>query len=235
MNLGVSTLVVFIFARYFVANTLKERELANRLLLNILPEGIARTLKSKSGTIAERHENVCVLFADIVGFTEYSSSATPEELVSKLDDIFRKFDALVSKYNLEKIKGNHWRCLHARHGIPTPTENCPERVADTAIEMHEVVEKIQRNSHSSFKIRIGIHCGPVVAGVIGHSKFAYDLWGDTVNVASRLEASSEEGKIHVSELMQQHLNDKYDLQKRGEIDIKGKGLMETYYLVRRKN
>ncbi len=234
MNMGVSTFVVFIFARYFVANTMKERELANRLLLNILPEGIARTLKSKSGTIAEHHENVCVLFADIVGFTEYSSTATPEELVSKLDDIFRKFDALVGKYNLEKIKTIGDAYMLAA-GIPVPTDNCPERVADTALEMHEEVEKVQRDSNSSFKIRIGIHCGPIVAGVIGHSKFAYDLWGDTVNVASRLEASSEEGKIHVSEAMRMHLNDKYTLQKRGEIDIKGKGLMETYYLVGRRN
>ena len=234
MNLGVSSTVVFIFARYFVANTLKERELANRLLLNILPEGIAKTLKSKSGTIAEHHENVCVLFADIVGFTEYSSTATPEELVSKLDDIFKKFDGLVSKYKLEKIKTIGDAYMLAA-GIPSLTENCPERVADTAIEMHEVVEKIQRNSQSSFKIRIGIHCGPVVAGVIGHSKFAYDLWGDTVNVASRLEASSEEGKIHVSEALQKNLKDKYNLQRRGEIDIKGKGLMETYYLLGRRN
>ena len=233
MNISASSLAIFIFARYFVANTMKERERANNLLLNILPKDIAGRLKSNVGSIAQRHEEVCVVFADIVGFTRYSSSVTPEELVSKLDMIFSKFDTLVYKYRLEKIKTIGDAYMVAG-GIPVKTENCAERIADMALEMHEVVEKITKGPDSNFTIKIGIHCGPVVAGVIGTSKFAYDLWGDTVNIASRLESTCEEGMIQVSNTMRSVLNDKFHLRKRGEIETKGIGLLETYYLLARK-
>ncbi len=234
MNISIPSLAIFIFARYFIANTMKERERANGLLLNILPDDIANKLKSNVGSIAQRHEEVCVLFADIVGFTKYSATVTPEELVSKLDNIFSKFDTLVYKYKLEKIKTIGDAYMVAA-GIPVKTENCAERIADMALNMHEIVGEIPKGHDSNFTIKIGMHCGPVVAGVIGTSKFAYDLWGDTVNIASRLESTCEEGKIQVSNSMRSVLDDKYNLQKRGEIETKGIGMIETYYLLGRKN
>ena len=234
MNISMPSLVIFIFARYFVTNTMRERERANGLLLNILPNEIANKLKSNSGSIAQRHEEVCVVFADIVGFTKYSATVSPEELVSKLDMIFSKFDALVDKYKLEKIKTIGDAYMVAA-GIPVKTENCAERIADMALAMHEVVEKIPKGPDSNFTIKIGMHCGPVVAGVIGTSKFAYDLWGDTVNIASRLESTCEEGKIQISNKMRSLLDDKYYLQKRGDVETKGIGWMETYYLLGRRN
>ncbi len=233
MNIGVSSLVVFAFAGYFVSNTMKERAQVNALLLNILPEEIANKLKTNQGSIAQRHDEVCVLFADIVGFTNYSSLVSPEELVAKLDTIFRSFDMLAAKYKLEKIKtiGDSYMLAG---GIPLLRENCTEHMGNVAIEMHRVVAKIQKVPGSNFTIKIGMHFGQVVAGVIGGSKFAYDLWGDTVNIASRLESTCEEGKIHVSEQLRNELEENFLFEHRGEIEMKGKGVMETYYLVGRK-
>lgn len=229
MNLSFSSAVVFLFAGFFVRSTLMEREEANRLLLNILPEKTARALKSREGIIAEKHENVSILFADIVEFTRYSSTKQPEEIVSKLNDIFSQFDLLVEGHGLEKIKtiGDAYMVVG---GL---TDNSPDhlgQIAALALAMMASIETFERESGISFSLRIGIHTGPVVAGVIGKSKFAYDLWGDTVNVASRMESTGVDRKIQVSEPVARALGDQFEFDKRGSVDIKGRGLMDTYFL-----
>lgn len=230
MNIGVSSTVVFIFASFFVSNTLKERKRADNLLLNILPESIAKILKKNTGIIAEKYDNVSVLFADIVGFTDYASKSTPENLVSKLDLIFNRFDNVANKYKLEKIKTIGDAYMVAG-GIPHVDENSCHHIGMMGIEMQKSIEDINRDYDTQFSIRIGIHCGPAVAGVIGQSKFAYDLWGDTVNVASRMESSGMSGKIQVTDSFYNKTRNHFQFEKRGTIDVKGKGAIETYFLV----
>ena len=229
MNLSFSSVVVFIFASYFVSTALTEREKANRLLLNILPSKIAKTLKTKAGVIADAHAEVTVLFADIVGFTQYSSGVSPKDLVSKLNQIFHCFDELAENYGLEKIKtiGDAYMVVG---GLPEHRDDHTQAVASMALDMMSEIKNIEASAGISFSLRIGIHSGPVVAGVIGKSKFAYDLWGDSVNVASRMESSGKEGRIQVSEAAYKRLKDDFTFEKRGAVEIKGKGAMETYFL-----
>lgn len=229
MNLGASSVVVFIFASFFVSNTLKEKKRADLLLLNILPTSIAKTLKEKSGVIAKKHSDVSVLFADIVGFTAYAGKADPEELVYQLDEIFNRFDQIASKYQLEKIKTIGDAYMVAS-GIPEDNAQHQENIGEMAKEMLNAIKEINKSSGTNFDIRIGIHSGPVVAGVIGKSKFAYDLWGDTVNIASRMESSGEAGKIQVSDVFYKGAKSKFNYTSRGQISVKGKGEMETYFL-----
>ena len=234
MNLCVSSLVVFVFAYFFVSSALKEREKANQLLLNILPKSIANKLKNEKGVIANGHDEVSVLFADIVGFTEYSSKNPPVRVVSSLDEIFKTFDELSHKYGLEKIKTIGDAYMVAA-GIPEATENHAKSIALFALDMLRALEKLNNKGFEDFSIRIGINSGPVVAGVIGKSKFAYDLWGDTVNVASRMESNGEPGVIQVSKVSYQLLKNDFEFLNKGLRDIKGKGKMETYYLIKKKN
>ena len=234
MNLCISSVVVFVFAFFFVSSALKEREKANQLLLNILPKSIANKLKNEKGVIANGHDEVSVLFADIVGFTEYSSKNPPEQVVASLDEIFSTFDELSHKYGLEKIKTIGDAYMVAA-GIPEATENHAKSIALFALDMLKALEKLNNKGIEDFSLRIGIHSGPVVAGVIGKSKFAYDLWGDTVNVASRMESNGEPGVIQVSKVSYQLLKNDFEFLNKGLIDIKGKGKMETYYLIKKKN
>ena len=230
MNLSVSSLVVFIFASYFVTSAVNEREKANRLLLNILPSKAAQDLKTHGGVIAEQYDDVSVLFADIVDFTRYSSAISPDQLVTKLNEIFSRFDDLTDRYGLEKIKtvGDAYMVVG---GLPEPKPGHAETIAALALDMLSTIKEIEKEDGVSFSLRIGIHTGPVVAGVIGKSKFAYDLWGDTVNVASRMESSGTENSIQVSEAVYRVLKEKFRFRKRGVVDIKGIGAMETYYLL----
>ena len=210
-----------------------EQEKSERLLLNILPEMIADRLKQGQINIADGFAEVTVLFADIVGFTEISSRTSPEELVELLNKIFSAFDRLSEKYGLEKIKtiGDNYMVAG---GLPLPCTNHAESIAEMALEMQQEIMKFRDECGEPITIRIGINTGPVVAGVIGTKKFIYDLWGDAVNTASRMESQGLPGKIQVSRSTYELLCDRYVLEKRGKINVKGKGAMTTYLLVGRK-
>ncbi len=210
-----------------------EQEKSEKLLLNILPKAIADRLKIGVHTIADKFEDVTVLFSDLVGFTELSAGVSASDLVEKLNQIFIAFDRLSEKHGLEKIKtiGDAYMLVG---GLPTPRDDHVEAVADMAIEMLDEIAWLNEQNQEDFKIRIGMHTGPVVAGVIGKHKFNYDLWGDTVNTASRMESQGIPDEIQVSEVVYNRLKDKFFLEERGLIPIKGKGKMNTYLLKGRK-
>jgi class 3 adenylate cyclase/tetratricopeptide (TPR) repeat protein len=207
-------------------------ERSEELLLNVLPSAIADRLKSGERTIADKFDSVTVLFADVVGFTKLSASTTPEGLVSLLDALFSGFDELAERYGLEKIKtiGDAYMVVG---GLPVLAEDHAERVARFALAMQPLVnEMADKFGMPGLAMRIGLHTGEVVAGVIGKKKFAYDLWGDTVNTASRMESRGEAGKIQVSPEVYELLREKFVFEERGEIEVKGKGKMRTWFLVR---
>jgi len=210
-----------------------EQEESERLLLNILPAPIAEQLKHDPGAIAEHFDEVSILFADIVGFTSLSERLSPVELVNLLNEVFSRFDELAEYLGLEKIKTIGDAYMVAA-GLPVPRADHAEAIADMALAMQNVVDHLQFEQTEKFQIRIGINTGIVVAGVIGIKKFIYDLWGDTVNVASRMESSGEPGGIQVTEATYQRLKNKYLFEKRGTIQVKGKGEMVTYWLQSRK-
>lgn len=206
-----------------------EQEQLEALLLNILPAPISKRLQKGENPIAERFEEVSVLFADLVGFTEFSSRKTPEELVLILNAIFSEFDQLAQAYGLEKIKtiGDAYMVVG---GLPTFRPDHAEAVAQMALSMQTAITQINAQIGETFKLRIGINTGPVVAGVIGLNKFIYDLWGDTVNTASRMEANGIPGEIQVTMATYEQLKRQFLFAERGHIPIKGKGEMITYLL-----
>ncbi len=206
-----------------------ERNESERLLLNVLPRSIAERLKSGEQQIADSYRTVTVLFADISGFTVYSAKVTPEQLVARLNAIFTAFDDMIEVYGLEKIKTIGDAYMIAG-GLPEECEDHADRVAGFALGMLRVIDRINVETGETFAMRIGMHSGPVVAGVIGKHKFTYDLWGDTVNTASRMESHGAKGKIQLSEAAAQALSDKYEVVDRGTIDVKGKGEMKTFWL-----
>ncbi|GET44550.1 adenylate/guanylate cyclase domain-containing protein [Microseira wollei] len=210
-----------------------EQEKSERLLLNILPEPIANRLKDQHHSIADGFAEVTILFADIVKFTELSSQVSPEELVSLLNEIFSAFDRLTERYGLEKIKTIGDAYMVAG-GIPNPRPDHAEAVAEMALDMRLEIAEFNKRHDSNCNIRIGINTGPVVAGVIGTKKFIYDLWGDTVNVASRMESHGMAGAIQVTADTYERLRDRFEFESRGKITIKGKGEMMTYLLLGRK-
>ncbi|NMF58277.1 adenylate/guanylate cyclase domain-containing protein [Pseudanabaena yagii] len=210
-----------------------EQEKSERLLLNILPKAIADRLKQSHGVIADSFESVTVLFADIVNFTRMSSELSPQDLVDLLNLIFSNFDTFCEIYGLEKIKTIGDAYMVAG-GIPIPRTNHAEAIACMALDMLDKVDELRILTGSPLQIRVGIHTGAVIAGVIGTQKFIYDLWGDTVNVASRMESHSEVGKIQVTAETYQLLKHKFDLVERGVIEVKGKGMMQTYWLISKR-
>nr|WP_246834712.1 adenylate/guanylate cyclase domain-containing protein [Leptospira levettii] len=205
-----------------------EHQKSESLLLNILPASIADRLKSKNEIIADKSSEATILFADIVDFTVLSQTMEPEKIVSILNEIFSEFDTIVQNHNLEKIKTIGDAYMVAS-GIPEAREDHCEAVALCALDMLSSIENGITQDSKPFKIRIGIHTGPVVAGVIGKSKFIYDLWGDSVNTASRMESHGTEGKIHVSKEVYQKLKSNFTFETKREIQVKGKGIMETYF------
>jgi adenylate cyclase len=221
----------YIYRIYFRAESRLEfeRKRSERLLHNILPVKVANRLKSDHGTIADGFSQCSVLFADIEGFTQFSNSIAPELLVTHLNEVFSRFDDLVDKYDLEKIKtiGDAYMVVA---GLPDPRDNHAESAADFAIEVLDILQGYQIEEQKQLRVRIGIDSGPVVAGVIGKKKFIYDLWGDTVNTAARMESHGLPGEIHVTQNTYELLKDKYEFIDRGAVSIKDKGIMETYLL-----
>jgi adenylate cyclase len=210
-----------------------EQEKSERLLLNILPAPIAARLKHDQGIIAEQFDDVTVLFADIVDFTTLAARITPTELVGMLNQIFSLFDQLAEQHGLEKIKtiGDAYMVVG---GLPAACADHAEAVADMALDMRRAIACFNAEQGELFTIRIGISSGSAVAGVIGTTKFAYDLWGDTVNTASRMESHGLPGHIQVSAATYKRLRKTYRFTARGRIDVKGKGAMRTYLLERKK-
>jgi len=209
-----------------------EKERSDLLLRNILPDQTAKELKDKGKVQAKRFDSVSVMFTDFKGFTAYSDKLSPEELVDSIDYYYSKFDDIIEKYGLEKIKtvGDAYMCAG---GLPFPTNDHPIKMIGAAIEIAEFVnesKKVDPDAMTRFDIRIGINTGPVVAGVVGKKKFAYDIWGDTVNIASRMESNSEPGKVNISDNTYQLIKGQYKCTYRGEIDAKNKGMMKMYFV-----
>ncbi len=236
--LGVCT-TAYVLLQYFVRareRTLTalevERAKSERLLLNVLPASVASRLKESDQVIADGFAEATVLFADIVGFTPLAQGRTPRDVVVLLDQVFAGWDELAARHGVEKIKtiGDAYM---AAAGLPTPREDHAEAIADMALEMGAEVQRCAGATGVPLEVRIGIDSGPVVAGVIGRSKFIYDLWGDTVNTASRMESHGLPGAIQVTERTYEQLRDRYELRERGTIEVKGKGPMTTYLLASR--
>jgi class 3 adenylate cyclase len=210
------------------ARLAEEHARSERLLLNILPAAISARLKDDE-EIADGFAEVTVLFADIVGFTELSQELSPRALVEMLNRTFSAFDDLAIRLGLEKIK-TIGDCYMVAGGLPERSDDHAERMAEMALGMREELARINREGGYSLALRIGIHTGPVVAGVIGKRKFIYDLWGDTVNTASRMESSGVAGEIQLSAATNRKLEPTYETSSRGVVKVKGKGEMETYFL-----
>ncbi|MBI4779927.1 MAG: adenylate/guanylate cyclase domain-containing protein [Oscillatoriophycideae cyanobacterium NC_groundwater_1537_Pr4_S-0.65um_50_18] len=236
---GICNLSVFLYERlqraeFFARCALeREQEKSEKLLLNILPEAIAQQLKQDQRTIAESFAEVTVLFADIVGFTRICASIPATELVTLLNQIFSTFDELAEKHGLEKIKtiGDAYMVVG---GLPLERPDHAEAIAQMALDMQDAIAQFSMEQNQPFSIRIGINTGPVIAGVIGTKKFIYDLWGDTVNVASRMESQGIPGQIQVTSDAYDRLHHAFLLKERGRIEIKGKGVMTTYLLQEKK-
>ena len=218
----VSGLLIVVLLAGFI---FKERRKSEKLLLNILPVETAKELKVKGKATAKHYESVTVMFTDFKGFTTIAEKLSAEELVSELDFLFRKFDEIISKYNIEKIKtiGDAYMCAS---GLPTPNTNHAENIVKAALEIQSWM--VEQNN--KWQLRIGIHTGPVTAGVVGDKKFAYDIWGDTVNTASRMESSGEAGKINISGTTYHLIQKKFSCEFRGKIPAKNKGEIEMYFV-----
>ncbi len=206
-----------------------EQAKTEQLLLNILPRKIAQRLKSGEEHIADAFPNVSVLFADMVGFTAMSRTMTASALVEVLGDLFSRFDLITEKHGLEKIK-TIGDCYMLAGGVPDPMDDHAHAVIDAAIEFCTALEEMRERTGGALRMRIGVHSGPIVAGVIGLRKFTYDLWGDTVNVASRMESTGEPGRIHVSVNTAELIRNDFKLESRGSIEVKSLGQVETFFV-----
>jgi adenylate cyclase len=207
-----------------------EQERSERLLLNIFPQTIAQRLKYSSQIIADSFPAVTVLFADLVGFTQFAERMPPSDVVALLNQIFSMFDQLAEQHGLEKIKtiGDAYMVVA---GLPEPRDDHARAIAQMSLDMQYALAQFNQQTGQTLNIRIGINTGPVVAGVIGLKKFVYDLWGDTVNTASRMESHGVPGCIQVTEATYECLKEHYQFEKRGLIPVKGKGQMMTYLLI----
>jgi adenylate cyclase len=207
-----------------------EQEKSDLLLMNILPRSIAERLKAASQTIADHFDSASILFADVVDFTPLAQRLAPAEVVGILDQLFSHFDTLLERHGLEKIK-TIGDCYMAAAGVPDPSPDHARRAALLALDMREAVATSGVGDGFGLELRIGINSGPVIAGVIGSKRFLYDLWGDAVNTASRMESQSTPGEIQITRATYDLLKDEFVCRRRGTIQVKGKGEMETWYLV----
>jgi adenylate cyclase len=208
-----------------------EQQKAENLLLNVLPKSVVQEMKEHGKSVPKKFDNVTVLFADFVGFTAISSSISPEDLVEQLNFFFAEFDAIMKRHGLEKIKtiGDAYLAVS---GLPVSSVNHAEKAVQAAKDLMDFLDKLRKQNpvYLPWQMRIGVHSGDVVAGVIGDYKFAYDIWGDTVNVASRLETNSRSGKINISGTTYELVKDKFECQARGEINVKNRGKVPMYFV-----
>ena len=209
----------------------EEKNRSETLLLNILPEETARELKQSGKVQSKKFESVTVLFTDFKGFTKLVESVEPKRLIRSLDYYFKKFDEITTKYGLEKIKtiGDSYMCAG---GLPTASKTHARNVINAAREIINLVSTELKATDDliHFEIRIGIHTGPVIAGIVGLKKWQYDIWGDTVNIASRMESNSEAGMINLSETTYYEIRDEYPCEYRGEVEVKNRGALKMYFL-----
>jgi len=214
---------------YVDGQRLRARRESDALLLNVLPTTIADRLKAGERVIADHFDEVSVLFADVVGFTRMSEAKPPSEVVELLNDLFTDFDRLADQFGLEKIKtiGDAYMAVA---GVPLPQDEHAAAAVEMGLAMHAIVAAHPATDRRQLQIRVGIASGPVVAGIIGERKFSYDLWGDTVNTAARMESSGVPGRIQLTESTRQLLGERYPLQARTGVEVKGKGVMSTWLL-----
>jgi adenylate cyclase len=210
-----------------------EQAKAESLLLNILPRSIADKLKAEPKTIADQFSSASILFADVVDFTPLADRLPPAEVVGVLDHLFSHFDVLAERYELEKIK-TIGDCYMVAAGVPLPRPDHARALALMALDMQAAMRSVDEVGHLGLELRVGINSGPVVAGVIGRKRFLYDLWGDAVNTASRMESHGTSGRIQITRATKELLDDEFVCERRGTIAVKGKGEMEAWYLVRRR-
>ena len=230
LNIGGLAMVTILLMRYVVRERDEAQQRSEQLLLNILPRPIAQRLKRDPGAIADAYADATVLFADLVDFTTLSAEMSAQKVVTLLNDVFSEFDRLAEQHHLEKIKtiGDAYMVVG---GLPVPRADHADAVAEMALQMQEALDAYAVKAGMRLALRIGIHSGPVVAGVIGRQKFSYDLWGDTVNTASRMESHGVPGRIQATPDTYARLRDRYQFEERGRITVKGKGEMTTYFLV----
>jgi class 3 adenylate cyclase len=209
----------------------REKKRSESLLLNILPAETAKELKQNGKVDAVKFDEVTVLFTDFVSFSKLAEHVEPVQLVKSIDYYFKGFDEITTKYGLEKIKtiGDSYMCAC---GLPTANPTHARNVIQAAKEMIELVKNAMNaeDGLSHFDVRIGIHTGPVVAGIVGIKKWQYDIWGDTVNIASRMESKSEPGRINLSEITYLQIKDEFPCEYRGEIEVKNRGILKMYFL-----
>jgi class 3 adenylate cyclase len=234
LNIGGVSTVVYALLRYFMRGLVSERKKSEALLLNVLPAPIARRLKGGERPLADYVEEAAVLFADLVDFTPLAERMDPDALVELLDELFSRFDAIADRRGLEKIKtvGDAYMIVG---GLPNPSPNAAQDVAEMALEMQDLVARLPTPTGEPLRLRIGIDIGPVVAGVIGRRKFSYDLWGDTVNTASRMESHGVAGRIQVTSRAYERLQSRYEFTAREPLTIKGKGNLVPYLLEGRRD
>jgi adenylate cyclase len=237
LNIAVGGTIVFTLLAVFAAerraalSALRlEQAKAENLLLNILPRSIADKLKDETQPIADHFGSASILFADVAEFTPWSERLPPAEVVGYLDRLFSHFDELAERYALEKIK-TIGDCYMVAAGVPTPRPDHARALALMALDMLEAMRSHEEVAHLGHELRIGINSGPVVAGVIGRKRFLYDLWGDAVNTASRMESHGTPGRIQITRATYELLADEFECEPRGTIEVKGKGEVEAWYLI----